>query len=334
MSRIQYFVHGRGRGHATRSLPIIDGLRGAGHDVEVFAGEDAAPVFAEDERCHAIRSLMPSQGVRLPSLLVARTLEASGSVRRGRAELVVSDGDLPGILAAHFAGLPSIAVGHAEIFSRCRRPSGVPRAPWMREAFRAWISAPKATSHVAVNFISLIPRERQTFVARPTVASIPRSERCDAGRVVCYFRDDNGDHIVRTLVNRGYRPVLFSGRGSNLQGVENRPLSRDGFLSSMATAAVVVASAGSQLISECVFNDISIYALFKEDDDEQRINVSMLRTTSSGDGSSFSRFSERRLIAFIENAETRGQGDRRAETLSEDVVTVVLREAQTLLERL
>lgn len=297
MARVHYYVHGRGRGHATRTLPVLEALRSAGHEVRVFAGDDAVAVLRSDRSCTPVASLLPSQRLGLAPRLAARVARAVAELRRDRADLVVSDGDLPGIVAAGLCGRPALAVGHAEMFSGCSRPAGVPHGPWLREAARAWASAPTASARVAVSFVALEPRTPRTVVARPVGPALPAT----AGdrRIVCYFRDENGAGVLRRLVEQGQAPVLHSRRGCAVAGVEARPLGREEFLASLASARGVVASAGSQLISECVHHRIPIFALHDRRDDEQRVNVALLRSTGLGDGCAFSELEPARLRAFV-----------------------------------
>ena len=72
MASIHYYVHGRGRGHATRSLAVVETLRAAGHHVSVFAGQGAAPFFERDPDLLAVDSLMPGDGLQTFGKLARR----------------------------------------------------------------------------------------------------------------------------------------------------------------------------------------------------------------------------------------------------------------------
>lgn len=299
MAIILYTVHGRGRGHATRTLPIVAALSADGHRVLPAAGEDALPMLAGLGPCLAIRSLRPGMGWGLFPLLVARVREIVRLIRREKVTLVVSDGDLPGLLGATFMGLPAISIGHAEIFLGCRRPAGVPMAPWLRAAMRAFVSAPAPSFRVAVNFTGLTPRSANTTVARPAVPGCGHLATTLGERVVCYFRDDNGAAILQILLDCGERPLLFSNEATPATTIERHPLDRSAFLAALATAKAVVASAGSQLIAECVHYRVPLFVCYQKGDDEQRVNAAMLRSTGLGDGSSFAGVDYRRLHAFL-----------------------------------
>ena len=80
------------------------------------------------------------------------------------------------------------------------------------------------------------------------------------------------------------------------------PLERSAFLEALGCTRAVVASAGSQLISECAASGIPLFALHAANDDEQRINVALVKAAGIGDGTSFEAFEPVRLIEFFEGA--------------------------------
>ena len=341
MAFLHYYIHGRGHGHATRSLPIISALRKAGHQVRSFAGEDAVPLMTAESE--PITSLRPCHGAHLLPLFIRRVSQAIRRIRRDGTRLVVSDGDLPGILAANLTGRPSVTVGHSEIFSHCRRPAGVPRWPWLREGLRAWVSSPSASRYVAVSFLPLEARSRRVVVAGPVVER-PLSGAVTS-RVVCYFRDENGSAPLQTLVDLGESPVVFTQRETPEipSGVEIRPFDRKDFLIHLSSARAVVASAGSQLMSECLALGIPLFALHADHDDEQRLNVALLRASQLGDGTSFNHFSPTKFRTFLErryhtplNPETGdGAGERAVTAVKShpDAATAVVEQVKILLER-
>jgi len=293
---IHLYVHGRGRGHATRCLAIARALEGAGHAFRAFVGRDGVPLFSAAYPCTEVKSLPPTAG-RAALGVVARVRSAIEHARADGATAIVSDGDLPGLLAAHALRLPSIAVGHGLVFSECKRPGSLPAGPWMREAAKAAASSVGARRCVAVNFVPLEPRTRRVTVARPSLD--PRLHRHAAPqRVLCYFRD-GAPHVLRSLVDLGIRPVVFATEHPGVDGIDYEPQGRERFIEQLAQARVVVATAGSQLISECVGLGIPILALHHRDDDEQRLNAAMVRDAGLGDGCSFDALTPRRLERFV-----------------------------------
>lgn len=305
---IHYYIHGRGRGHATRALKIVETLERAGWRIRIFSGHDALGMICGVHPVESVCSLMPKEVIRLGPRLVNRVRQAKKEIEQDIPAMIVSDGDLPSILAAKICGLPAIAVGHAEVFGETRRPSGTPRLPWWKEKIGAKISSATATRHVAVNFVKTSVLNGRTVVAGPSVDFISRTATPSID-AVCYFRDENGDSALKALVNMGWSPLLFSRSKTEREGVRVEPLNRRRFLDALKKTRLVVASAGSQLISECVLSGIPIFALYKKRDDEQRINVFMLRKTGIGDGTSFEDFRKENLRGFVTTMAYRSSGE-------------------------
>ena len=299
MARLDLYVHGRGRGHATRCSGIAAHLASLGHDLRIFAGRDAAAALAPALAVSRVESLPQRPQLRSLTRLGARTRSAVRRTRAARTELIISDGDLPGLLAARLCGVPSIAVGHGLVFARCVRPDGLSRRRWWREGVKARASSLGASMSVAVNFVPIATRDASTVLARPQVAPRPRTGR---DHVLCYFRDGNGEHVVRTVAALGYPAIVYGRLGRSVAGAHVREHDREGFLAALAGARAVVASAGSQLIAECTALGVPIFALHRGDDDEQALNIAMLRRWGLGDGAALSdRFADR-LRRFLAHA--------------------------------
>lgn len=308
---VHYYVHGRGRGHATRSRAIIGRLRARGHAVRVFAGADALPILEPVVfGCTEVESMPPRPSLRSLTLGARRLGRAVLAAWNEVPDVIVSDGDHPAVLAGRLLGRFTIAVGHGLVFSRCERPPGLPRGPWVREALKATVSSWPAHRYVPVNFVPLPVTRRGTVLARPVLddrlhAPEPARPAPDRYTVLCYFRDGNDDAVLPTL-QRVLDPedAIICYGGSPRSGVDARPLDRAAFLTDLRTCDLVVASAGSQLISECVALGRPIFALHQPDDDEQRLNVSMLRALGAGDGCAFGSLTLEQLQRFVRDPPT------------------------------
>lgn len=326
MPLVHYYVHGRGRGHATRSRAVISRLQEAGFDVVAFAGEAAEPLLREHVPTHAVRSLLPTTGRGAPLLVAARVRAAVAALRRDHAELVVSDGDLPATLAARVAGRPSIAVGHGLVFLCCARPPGAPAAPWRREAWKAAVSTLGAQRRIAVGFVPLPVRRGR--LARPSLeASLAAArQRTPDGPLLCYFRDGAPRALLERLAALERPVILFAPHDPGMPGIRHEPPSRARFVEVLGTARAVVATAGSQLIGECVGLGIPLLALHAPGDDEQQLNVAMLREAGLGDGGPLPALDDARLHAFLERPPASPPA-----WAAPDVATAVLEDALALL---
>jgi hypothetical protein len=326
MPLVHYYVHGRGRGHATRSRAVISCLRDAGLDVVAFAGEAAEPLLCDHVTTHAVRSLLPTAGREAPRLVASRVRAAVVALRRERADLVISDGDLPGTLAARLAGRPSIAVGHGLVFLCCARPPGAPAGPWRREAVKAAVSTLGAQRRIAVGFVPLPIRRGR--LARPSLepplcAATPRTLH---GPLLCYFRDGAPKALLERLAALRHPVILFATHDPGVPGIHHEPPSRARFVDALASARAVIATAGSQLIGECVALGVPLLALYAEGDDEQQLNVAMLRDAGLGDGAPLHELDDARLHVFLARPPAAP-----LPWSAPDVATAVLEEAEALL---
>jgi len=325
---VHYYVHGRGLEHATRSVAVIRALNEAGYRVLAFAGEDATLLVREVTECRRVQSIPSRFSLRTPPLVAWRVGEALAAQRVHRPSVVVSDSDLPGLVAARLHDIPTVVVGHGLVAGTCHRPPGVNRGAWWREGLKVRASSLGATHHVAVSFVRLRPLDPvHTTVASPALppdllASPPHPD--PNAPLVAYFRDNNAHAVLDALSDHGHPVTLFTRHIHPPRAAINvRSLNRADFVEGLRTAPAVVSSAGSQLMSECVFLGVSQFALYDADDDEQRFNVEMLRGAGLGDGCTFGSFTPQRLRRFLGELNA---GQRTPPPLpTPDVATAVLR---------
>jgi len=422
---VEYYIHGRGIGHYARSVAIVEKLNLAGVDVRMFLTrasmwramhEDAKIIVDSRDQDMIVTDHYQQQqrGNRLPVMKWGKTTaisitsvtpdqsffdalshvieRVSGdcevSAASGRfPQLVISDGDLPGMIRAEFGGIPSVGIAHGQLFSIAQKPewikgsnqlnhawnkqgrlnsfpglsdwqiathycffesrfvSGtVARAPLRPEVLqmaeaRKWFRRGKVHERIPqpdqIRKLLLSETSERTVAA----AAVPQNKSDHAtsssaiishrNLVISYFRDHNGEHVVQALLDAGLDVLLFdtgyskemannpnrygvkwivkdrekerkkyirteaSSRRRLLQ-VENitfpssghieasddgpkliRVMDRSLFVPLMHVADGVASSAGSQLMSECIYSHMPLLALYTEEDDEQRLNVEL-----------------------------------------------------------
>jgi UDP-N-acetylglucosamine--N-acetylmuramyl-(pentapeptide) pyrophosphoryl-undecaprenol N-acetylglucosamine transferase len=294
--RLAYFVHGRGRGHASRAVSLVPALRTAGHDVVVFAGGDAADLLA-DPRLRAAQPLLPGwAGVRAaPSRLVG-DLRA---LRELRPDAVIVDGDLPSAVAARVLRLPSIAVGHDLVFSRCRLPPGLPRHQLRAERRSSFVQS-RAPVGVAVHFLPIAAARPRTYVARPALRPELTGPVTRGEHLVAYFRDRNGDDAIRRAAARGARVICFGQELAGIPGVEARPFDAAGFAAALRGARGVIASAGSNVLAECVMLGKPALVLHHAGVAEPALNARMAETAGVAIGASFEGLGDPVVARFLD----------------------------------
>ena len=278
--RIAYFLHGRGRGHASRSAPVIARLRQRGHQCQVFAGGDALDILHGDEGLRPWAPTLP--GAAMPRTLLRQYRAALTYLREEHVDLVVSDGDMPSLLAARTLGMRTLALGHDVVFSRCALPSGLDRGALWRQRVNGvgtWLAA----QAVAVHFLPIQPARPNTWVARPdTRAMSAPSTTQPEEHLVAYFRDPNAAPFLDLLARRGPPLRLYGWRGEPIAGVEVRPFDQDAFAQDVATARGVVGSSGSNLIAEALLLGKPLLALHAARDAEQLLNAQLVAASGAG----------------------------------------------------
>lgn len=274
MAEIAYFVHGRGRGHASRAATVLPRLRGLGHRVTVFAGGDALDLL-DPAGIIPAEPLPPGLGAM--RVFARRLPEAIHQLRERQIQLVLSDGDAPSVHAARRLHLPLISLGHDQVFLRCAVPPGLPRRALWSERAVGWATSRGARFAVAVHFLPIAPSQPGTWVARPDPPELPgpTPQSPATGPWVAYLRDGEGEDLLEAAARQGLAVRCFGRLRRPIPGVEARPFSRPEFLTALARAPAVLATAGSNLLAECIFLRIPIFAVYTPGDHEQRLNAHM-----------------------------------------------------------
>lgn len=281
MARIAYYVHGRGRGHASRARAVLPRLRGAGHEVRVFGGGHACDVLADDPSFTQVRPCLPGRGL---AGTFARRFRADWRVQEDFGpDAVVTDCDLAALHVAAARRVPTLAMGHGLIFRHTHLPEGLPRLPRWREIINAASSSWAARMRVPVHFAPVEPRTPGTRVARPDVGEdLLDGPRTDDGFVLAYFRDDNGYDALEQVVARGHRVVCFGGPQQVPDGVDLLPPSVTEFRAYLRRCRFVLASAGNHLPAECGLLGKAMLAVWAPGDAEHRMNAALIEGAGIG----------------------------------------------------
>ena len=219
--RIAYFVHGRGRGHASRAQTIVPALTEDGHDLRLFAGDQAIDLLA-GLSVAAINSVKP--GLRGTLLIPGRLGHDRAELKKSKPDLVISDGDAPSLVAARSLGIPTLAIGHDLVFTGCQLPSDLPTGALRAERRSALFASRLGTRGVAVHFLPIQPARSEIVCARPSLRQeLSGTPPSSVGGIVSYFRDRNGRHCVSLAASSALRS-----RHSETQPWSSRALSAGG----------------------------------------------------------------------------------------------------------
>ena len=228
-----------------------------------------------------VESVLPG-----PSALVRYPRRLRGDLRRLRElrpSLVISDGDAPSVRAARHLGIPVVSVGHGQVFLRCRLPPWLPRHRVAYERLVAGLASAGADRVVAVHFLPIGVTDAHARVARVARPDRPESLQGPLGddaSIVAYLRDGAGVPALNTAAAAGWRVQFFASSsalveaaGQAAAGVELLPFDREHFHRALLRCSAVIATAGSNLLAECVLLNKPMLALHSPGDHEQRINA-------------------------------------------------------------
>ncbi|WP_437636951.1 glycosyltransferase [Sorangium sp. So ce854] len=300
MARIGYYVHGRGRGHASRALAVTRALRERGHELRIYAGGQAAELLGALPEHRPVRYIARGLGgvVEVPRRVAKDLVEQA----RFRPDAIMSDGDLPSLLAARALGIPAIAIGHDLVFSRCRLPEGLPRLRVLACRQTTWASS-RARHAVAVHFLPIDPGTPGTLVARPERRPPPAAgaaAHVEAGAVVCYFSEYEARGMIELVARAGRRVIAFGAPGLDVPGVLARPFDAGAFLAHLEAASAVVTTAGSNVLAECVLAGRPVLALHDERHHEQTLNALLAERAGVAVASSFAALTRDTVARFFD----------------------------------
>ncbi|MCB9702961.1 MAG: glycosyltransferase [Myxococcales bacterium] len=282
-AQIAYFVHGRGRGHASRALTIGAHLVELGHALRIYAGGDALDLLRGQAALGELVEVAPVLPGPSAILTMARRVRADRrELGRRRPDLVISDGDAPSVRVARGLEIPTLSLGHDQVFLRCHLPQGLPRARVAYERVVAGLTSAGADAAVAVHFLPISAAAPRTWVARPDLAPTLAGEVRDDGSIVAYLRDGEGGEALQAALAAGRRVIAFGEVRGAPAGVERRPFAREAFHAALRGCAAVIATAGSNLLAECVLLGKPILALWRAGDHEQRLNGLMIAGAGVG----------------------------------------------------
>lgn len=265
----------------------------------VYAGGDASGLLGPRHAPIPTDPVVPGRGV-LRRLALA-SWRTHTLLADQKPDLMLTDGDQTVWAAARRRKIPTIAIGHDLVFFACDLGRELPRRRLWHQRANCVLPGLLAAHRIAVHFLPAKATRSGVTVARPE-PEVDAREASDQGHYVAYFRDPNGRTWLERAASQGAR-VLAYGAGASAAGVEGRSTSREDFLRQLTGCRGVIASAGSNLLAECVLLRKPILALYEERDHEQALNallaeragVAMARpihTATRGDVATFLRRAE------------------------------------------
>jgi len=273
-----------GTGVEVRELPCLRFAYGPGGRVDRLRTLAAAVPF--------VRRLS-SLGARLAS-----------DLRRERFDLAITDFEPALPRAARRCGVPVVSLDHQHLLVESELSFLPIRLRWhaavMGLVVRAFV--PHADATIVSSFHQ--PPARRTrrdvrhigVVLRPELlAAAPRRGE----HLTVYLRRSVPESLLDTLAATG-RPVHVFGLGPRPPRGTLRfePVSESAFVSSLASAAALVTTAGNQVVGEAIFLGKPVLALPEPGNAEQEINAHLLAVSGAGLWAAMGEVDESRLGEF------------------------------------
>lgn len=299
MARVSLVVHGRGRGHASRALACARALAGAGHELRVFAGGDSEHVLKDMDGYTTIPIVRPGLGA--PGGWLRRLTGDAARFAAAAPQCVVSDGDQPSLVLARRRQIPSVAVDHGLALTHGRLPV---QPPVLARLYERLNNAPLVLADrlVAVHFLPFACDDPRVTPARPDLRDDLAGPRAREGFFVAYFRDDNGEAALTHALAAGAEVVHFGARDPGLPGLRHHPLDRAAFADHLRRCDGVIASAGSNVLAECVLLGKPVLALYRPGDAEQAINARLAEHAGVAIGRALDALTPADVAGFLTRA--------------------------------
>ena len=294
--RIAYGVMGYGRGHAMRSSAILAEL-GREHQIKVYAGPDAYAVMNEHFECELIPCIHYRYGAsgQIDPLTTIRanispsadllfggagTQRIAQSWKAFRPELVISDSEAWSHQLARRMKIPRISIDHVGIMAYCKPQFATGDALLAQRDRLGYLAMMGRPDHAIVSsFFPAPPRYPNVSLVGPILRDMVYRARPAQGEyLLAYF--NKGEHQFTEGVEQALRacgrPVVVygAGRAGQDENLHFKAPSQQGFVDDMAGAAAVIATAGHQTASECLWLGKPML-LLPENAVEQRLNAHM-----------------------------------------------------------
>jgi uncharacterized protein (TIGR00661 family) len=334
VERILYGVQGEGRGHAARSLQIIQWLNAEGYRVKVMTGGDAMKVLGglglDLEEIPMFRYQFGRNGAlciwRTAWRNARRALGLLFGLGRRHAKVRKTIADFrPGLIISDFepylsrlAGrfrIPLLAIDHQHFLTESVLP---PVAGWqhglMLRAYQLGTSlmAGRPDRIITSSFYHF-PKKRDSravFVGPFIPGRLKRACAEADGSVTVYLKQPG--YLAPLLATMEKRPdrtfVVFSDWGDSRRpqaglpelprNVRIAPINRESFLNQLAKGIALITTAGNQVIGEAVFLQKPVLAFPEPEVLEQELNAMALQRSGFGEAFHVNDFSPARWDAF------------------------------------
>ena len=220
------------------------------------------------------------------------------SLKADQPDFIISDGDAPVVWVGKMLRIPVIAIGHGMVYPYGIHPFELDTWGALKEKIKVKFAAGMADFSLIVHFAPLPLKISSAFMVKPDF--LPKRQHQTKPYVISYFRDGNGENVVKSLVSEGLVIHNF-GKPIKITGVLNFNLSNRDFKEQMLFARGIVGSSGSNLIFEGMSMKKPMLLVYQANDFEQSSNVKYVEYLNVGQGMPFNRVVQTKINQFVNN---------------------------------
>lgn len=306
MSRLIYALSGEGRGHTSRALAVVSGLRQRGHQVRFCCGGVAQRVL--ERRGETVIPVPPLEHVLEENQLQLWQTAWNVGPELARAPttinrlcdafaaydpaLLIADFETFSTWAAERLGIPVLSLNHQQVITETEY--SIPLREWLDASIAQLAThfiAPWHPVHILVTSFYDLPlrRPNHATLVPPILRSDVRAlEPVTGDHVLVYYNHGDGAGNVLHALKAARQKTMVYGFPDTLVPdddpyLEQRPPSREGFLEDLATSRAVLSTAGFTLMSEALYLGKPLLAVPNGGIFEQTLNAQFLERLGLGE---------------------------------------------------
>jgi len=311
---IVYGVQGEGRGHATRSLEIIQLLTEKGYKISIFTGGDALRFFRETSLpLHEIPSFrykytssgkLSLTGTLFHNLLPALGLfmakgkkyrEIFNQIKNIKPRIIISDFEPYTCRLARSLRIPLASINHQHFFTECRIPQQHRLSRNLlififQFSTRLMTGKPQQIIASSFHHFPKLPHSRALLVGPIITKQLRDLAPLYTNQVVVYFKKTEYAYRLLPLFTRIKKInwKVFADFSAcpmarlEAPHIQYHPIDRNTFLTELAHCRGLITTAGNQVLGEAIYLHKPILAFPEPDVVEQELNGQALNHSGAG----------------------------------------------------
>jgi uncharacterized protein (TIGR00661 family) len=299
MAKILYGIAGEGSGHSSRAREILTHLIAQGHDVRAISYDRGyknlrddfdvheivgLTIVSEDNKVSPIRTVLENLRGLKDGIRSFRTTRRK-FFKQFKPDCVITDFEPTSAYLANYYDIPLISIDnqHRMRYMEYERPSGYSKDAKVTETvIRAMVPRPDVSLVTTFHYDK--PTNDHTFLFPPILRKSVLDLTPQEGEHILVYATSGFDSLINLLPQ--FPRERFLVYGYNRDAVEGniiyRPFSQTGFLTDLANARAVIATAGFTLITEALYLGKPYLALPMQGQFEQVLNAFMLNKLQYG----------------------------------------------------